>query len=399
MARGARSAPRPRSAASRRSLPPSPFAGQRRVPAVRSALDAGAGAAERHHLADLHRHRAQPGAGAAAVRHRGTISTRGRAARRTACRWRAIRPTSAPPTCSTPAPPATTRCFRWSPAPATACRSGPLPRPVEVQITGSILTYDIADPARRQGRAGQGAGGAIPRSAPLHPRRLCALRLHPLRRSLCGVDPVPRLGAARAAAGLPRGLSGRRAFPESAAHRRRPAVAAAHGYPVRHRRAAGRGFARLQLSPERRHHRQQRRAQAAAAAPTSPPIRRSAFRWRRPRPSSARNPSARRKALAESQRRSIPGRIISARPAVSRSANAPPASAIRARTSAPALPAEQRERRACDPKQQAVVAVRDGVLIRSPKQQAATLQINTRNEHIRFRYMHMNPSAWMPTAC
>jgi hypothetical protein len=48
---------------------------------------------------------------------------------------------------------------------------------------------------------------------------------------------------------------------------------------------------------------------------------------------------------------------------------------------------------ACDPKQQAVVAVRDSVVIRSRKQQAATLQINTRNEHIRFRYMHMNPSA------
>jgi hypothetical protein len=47
----------------------------------------------------------------------------------------------------------------------------------------------------------------------------------------------------------------------------------------------------------------------------------------------------------------------------------------------------------CDPKQQAVVAVRDGVLIRSPKQQAATLQVNTRNEHIRFRYMHMSPSS------
>ena len=31
------------------------------------------------------------------------------------------------------------------------------------------------------------------------------------------------------------------------------------------------------------------------------------------------------------------------------------------------------------------------MLIRSPKEQAATLQINTRNEHIRFRYMHMNP--------
>ena len=47
----------------------------------------------------------------------------------------------------------------------------------------------------------------------------------------------------------------------------------------------------------------------------------------------------------------------------------------------------------CDPKQQAVVAVRDGVVIRSRKQQAATLQINSRNEHIRFRYMHMNPAA------
>ncbi|MBR0801592.1 M23 family peptidase [Bradyrhizobium jicamae] len=47
----------------------------------------------------------------------------------------------------------------------------------------------------------------------------------------------------------------------------------------------------------------------------------------------------------------------------------------------------------CDPKQQAVVAVRDSVVLRSPLQQAATLQVNTRTEHIRFRYMHMNPSA------
>ena len=45
----------------------------------------------------------------------------------------------------------------------------------------------------------------------------------------------------------------------------------------------------------------------------------------------------------------------------------------------------------CDPQKQTVVAVRDAVLIRAPKQQAATLQVNTRNEHMRFRYMHMNP--------
>jgi len=47
----------------------------------------------------------------------------------------------------------------------------------------------------------------------------------------------------------------------------------------------------------------------------------------------------------------------------------------------------------CDPREQAVVAVRDGVLIRSWKQQAATLQVNTGTEHIRFRYMHMNPAS------
>ena len=46
----------------------------------------------------------------------------------------------------------------------------------------------------------------------------------------------------------------------------------------------------------------------------------------------------------------------------------------------------------CDDKKQAIVAVRDGVVLRGPKQQAATLQVNTRTEHIRFRYMHMNPT-------
>ena len=40
-----------------------------------------------------------------------------------------------------------------------------------------------------------------------------------------------------------------------------------------------------------------------------------------------------------------------------------------------------------------MVAVRDGIVIRSPKQQAATLQVNSRTEHIRFRYMHMNPAS------
>lgn len=38
------------------------------------------------------------------------------------------------------------------------------------------------------------------------------------------------------------------------------------------------------------------------------------------------------------------------------------------------------------------VAVRDGVLIRTPTQQAVYLLVNSRNEHIRFRYIHMNPA-------
>ncbi|WP_439392434.1 M23 family peptidase [Bradyrhizobium sp. PMVTL-01] len=54
-------------------------------------------------------------------------------------------------------------------------------------------------------------------------------------------------------------------------------------------------------------------------------------------------------------------------------------------------PGEGRE--PCDRKQRAVVAVRDAVVIRSSKDQAATLQVNSRTEHIRFRYMHMNPQA------
>ena len=47
----------------------------------------------------------------------------------------------------------------------------------------------------------------------------------------------------------------------------------------------------------------------------------------------------------------------------------------------------------CDPRQQAVLAVRDGVVIRSLKQQAAIVQVNTATEHIRFRYMHMSPTS------
>lgn len=47
----------------------------------------------------------------------------------------------------------------------------------------------------------------------------------------------------------------------------------------------------------------------------------------------------------------------------------------------------------CIPGRYGVVAVRDGVLIRSRGQQGATLLVNTGGEHFRVRYMHMNPTA------
>ena len=39
----------------------------------------------------------------------------------------------------------------------------------------------------------------------------------------------------------------------------------------------------------------------------------------------------------------------------------------------------------------ALVAVRDGAILRRPKQEAVYLFVNTANEHIRFRYLHMLP--------
>lgn len=46
----------------------------------------------------------------------------------------------------------------------------------------------------------------------------------------------------------------------------------------------------------------------------------------------------------------------------------------------------------CLPDIFATVAVRDGVLIRARGEQAVYLLVNSRNEHIRFRYVHMNPA-------
>jgi hypothetical protein len=45
----------------------------------------------------------------------------------------------------------------------------------------------------------------------------------------------------------------------------------------------------------------------------------------------------------------------------------------------------------CTEHQNDVVAVRDGAILRAPGQEAVWLFVNTANEHIRFRYLHMRP--------
>jgi hypothetical protein len=45
----------------------------------------------------------------------------------------------------------------------------------------------------------------------------------------------------------------------------------------------------------------------------------------------------------------------------------------------------------CIPNLHGAVAVRDSVVIRTPRQQALMLLVNSRTEHVRFRYMHMSP--------
>lgn len=45
----------------------------------------------------------------------------------------------------------------------------------------------------------------------------------------------------------------------------------------------------------------------------------------------------------------------------------------------------------CVPNLFGTVAVRDSIVVRSPQQQALLLLVNTRTEHVRFRYMHMAP--------
>ncbi|MBR1193538.1 M23 family peptidase [Bradyrhizobium sp. AUGA SZCCT0160] len=263
-------------------------------------------------------------------------------------------------------------------------------KPVEVQITGSILTYDLADPLA-------GKGEPVKALAPQFPDLRRFIREGYVRYaftrfgvpyvvSIQCLDSTPR----------PRRLACREAYP--VAERFLKALRITGGQPSRPRRDISSEIAERPIVP----------SPDFTYRPSGDIVANSGARKRGGRPdltsySQIRFPLEKAPAFARSQafgkrkpdERGYPWQdnFCEARSfEVGQCAagfghqgqDIRPGACMAQNSESPG---------SCDPKQQAVVAVRDGVLIRSLKQQAATLQVNTRNEHIRFRYMHMNPSS------
>lgn len=263
-------------------------------------------------------------------------------------------------------------------------------KPVEVQITGSILTYDISDPLGGKGEPVKALAGQFPdlrRFIREGYVRYAFTRFGvPYVVSIQCLDSAPRA----------RRLACREAYP--VAERFLKALRIAGGLPQRPRMDIPAEIAErpVATSPD------------FTYRPAGDIIANSSLRKQNGRAditsySQIRFPLVRTPASAHSQSRrnrrpvggnsSYPWQDNFCEPrsfGVGQCASGFGHQGQDIRPAPCSPPGEDTE--ACDPKQQAVVAVRDGVVIRAPKQQAATLQINTRSEHIRFRYMHMNPA-------
>ena len=264
-------------------------------------------------------------------------------------------------------------------------------KPVEVQITGSILIYDLADPLG-------GRGEPVKALAAQFPDMRRFIREGYVRYAFTRFG-VPYVVSIQCLDSAPRArrLACREAYP--IAERFLKALRIAGGQPAQPRHDISSEIAErpTAVSPDFTYYpggdiiarssvrRRGGRADFAAYSQIRFPLERA--------PTAIRSQSFGRKNSESGPRRlSVAGQFL-------RSPQLP-GRAMRRRLRAPgpgypprALPAEQQQRKQLPSRKQAVVAVRDSILIRSLKQQAATLQINSSNEHIRFRYMHMNPSA------
>ena len=265
-------------------------------------------------------------------------------------------------------------------------------RPVEVQITGSILTYDLADPLG-------GKGEAVKALAAQFPDMRRFIREGYVRYAFTRFG-VPYVVSIQCLDSAPRArrLACREAYP--VAERFLKALRVAGGQPSRPRWDISSDFAERPAvaSPD------------FTYRPTGDIIARTGNRRQGGHGdltaySQIRFPLVRTPVAIRSQsfsRRDKTELVAGAYPwrdnfCEARSFNVgqcPSGFGHQGQDIRPvACPSGSETDESCDLRRQPVVAVRDGVVIRSPKQQAATLQINTRTEHIRFRYMHMNPSA------
>jgi hypothetical protein len=267
-------------------------------------------------------------------------------------------------------------------------------KPVEVQITGSLLTYDVADPAGNKGEAIKSLAAQYPDLRRFIREGYVSYAFTrfgvPYVVSIQCLDSVPR--ASR--------LACREAYP--IAERFLKALRITGGLPARPRPDISAGLAErpLEYSPDFTYrstgniivgsgfHKQAGRPDFAVYSQIRFPLEAPAFLHSQ---SFGRRRSSDK---ADQPTSHYPWRdnFCEARSfSVGQCANGFGHQGEDIRPGA--CPSRREGLEACNPRRQPIFAVRDGVVIRSPKQQAATLQINTRNEHIRFRYMHMNPSA------
>ncbi len=307
-----------------------------------------------------------------------------------------------PPAFSTRARPATTLPSPSAPATCRTLSDIKFPGPIEVQISGSALLYELDAIDHRRGAAGSRPRRGVSRHPPDDPRTSPALHLRALRRALRRVGPLlRRWRVALQDADLPVGRSGGATLFARAARGRRHAADAACSKAASSRAARPR-IAHIRLLRARASF-FRLRLPGQSDVQTIRPIRRSGFHWRTRRPSHfprSTGAAAASRPLTWTRRSSstaiwhdnfcerrgfpvgqCPGGIghqgQDIRPA-------------------PCKPPPGAER--CTHRGN-IVAVRDGVILRSPRQEAAYLFVNSANEHIRFRYLHMNPRKMDAEGC
>jgi hypothetical protein len=265
-------------------------------------------------------------------------------------------------------------------------------KPVEVQITGSLLIYDVADPAG-------GKGEPVKSLAAQYPDLRRFIREGYVRYAFSrfGVPYVVSIQCLDSAP-RPRRLACREAYP--VAERFLKALHVAGGRPARPRQDI---TSPLVERPSERSadftyrpvsdliegsgfHRQSGRADFSVYAQIRFPLNAPAFLH-------SQSFGKRRSAdNSDSPSGSYPWRDSFCEARSFNVGQCPTGYGHQGQDIRPAPCPADTPASVCDPKRQPIFAVRDSVVLRSLQQQAATLQVNSMTEHIRFRYMHMNPS-------